>query len=229
MQASLIKPTAFSLPAVKSKVIFFYGLQHLYQFGEIIGHKIKLKSFGPVRRCNMEIKGETFTALAGFIGAPMAVMTAENAIASGGKEIFSFGTAGWIGSGKIQYGEIRSPQKALDNTGIIQDYGSKDDEVRLSLLPGIQTCQTVVSLNSIYALYPNRLKWFQEQGSELMDMECAPLAFVAKLRKCNFHSIFVVSDAIRDSTWSNGVNTSDFKNGLEKSLVLLASLVVDTT
>ena len=145
MNEAIINPAMFKLPKLEKDIILFFILKHFYMFQELVAGS-KIKSYGPAKRFSFEHKGKLHSVLGGMIGAPLAVINVENAIASGGRNFSSFGTAGWIGETQREIGSLVVPEKGMDETGIIRDYEGADDLTSFNPKPGLPTCNGIVTV-----------------------------------------------------------------------------------
>lgn len=217
-QSPLILPADFKLPPLQSRVFLFFMLNHFYRFHEMMSGG-KIKSFGPAKRFNFTFQQEACTALGGFIGAPLAAITLENAIASGGRTFHAFGTAGWVGVGETPIGQTVQPTFGLDETGIVKDYDGKEPLIHFTSPAPDKRQIGTVSVNSFYRLTPSNLLRYRQQKIDLIEMEAAPLSFIAAQKGASYQPVFVVSDGITpENTWKNGALSTEFNEGLIQSL-----------
>jgi len=171
----------------------------------------KIKSFGPSKKYNFQHNNKNYTAIGGCIGAPLAVITLENAIESGGKHFFTFGSAGWLSIQKPQSNIIDTISYVHDQTGISEDYGSESKILQSGEKTGFQ----IVSTNSFYQLTESKVKKHRDQNIALIDMEFAPLLFITSLFKLSLNSLFVISDFVDQAyNWKNLTNTTEFSETL---------------
>lgn len=215
---SLITPGQFKLPKLTEQVFLFFMKHHFLMFHTLVSGG-KIGSYGPVQRFSFTHKSVECSALGGFIGAPLAVIIAENALVSGGKMFKSFGTAGYIGSGAVEIGDIHRPATGCDETGMIRDYGGQSALTSFNY-QGLQpTCNGVVSVNSFYRLMPANLARYRQQKIDIIDMEAAPLNFVITGKGASFQPLFVISDKIApDLSWHYENRSERLKAGLEQGL-----------
>ncbi|MCG8336544.1 MAG: hypothetical protein MJE63_18710 [Proteobacteria bacterium] len=218
MAQSLIKPEHFTLPKLNENIFLFFIQHHLYLFHELVEGG-KIKSYGPAKRFDFTCQGKDCTALGGFIGAPLAVIILENAIHSGGKYIKGFGTAGCVGSHSIDIGEVHRPAEAVDETGMIRDYGGDETITQLNYQNHQPSCRRIVTVNSFYRLTEVKLEQYKTQNIDLIDMEAAPLDFVSRSKGVRYDPLFVVSDKINpDHTWQYENKSAKFMAGIEMGL-----------
>ncbi len=213
----------FKLPTVQQDGILFFILQHFYMFHKLVNGS-KIKSYGPAKKFTFEKNDRKTTVLGGMIGAPLAVLIAENAMASGMKHLKSFGTAGWLSDKNQEIGTLVNPKKGKDETGMVKDYAGQSDYTTFECRPGITTCTGIVSVNSFFRLTINKVKQYQEQQIEAIDMEAVPLNHVISCYGGTYQPLFVISDKVsKDFEWENGSRSDQFLKGLEEGLNILVS------
>ncbi len=223
MAEILINPSMFKLPTLEKNGILFFILQHFYMFHKLVGGS-KIKSYGPAKRFWFEKDGKKITVLGGMIGAPLAVIIAENAMASGMKTLKSFGTAGWVGSEDRAIGSLVNPVKGKDETGMIKDYAGQSNNTTFDCRPEISVCKNIVTVNSFFRLTVDKVKQYRKEQIEIIDMEAVPLNHVVTCSGRTYQPLFVISDKVdKDFNWKNGSKSDQFFKGLEEGLNLLAS------
>lgn len=219
----IINPSDFSLPKINENVVLFFNLNHFFMFRDFCA-PTKVKSFGPSKKYNFEGHGKSYTAIGGAIGAPLAVITLENAIESGGKHFFTFGTAGWLPENKYRGLIIDHIYTACDQTGISKDYGYQSEIIAAS--NQINGGYQIVSSNSFYQLTEYKVRKYRDQDISLIDMEFAPLLAVALLNKVNINPLFIISDIVdKDFVWKNLVQTPPFLNALNEGFTHLIEML----
>ncbi|MCP4298232.1 MAG: nucleoside phosphorylase [Proteobacteria bacterium] len=222
----IINPSAFSLPPINEQVLLFFNLKQFYQFKEQV-QGTKIKSFGPSRRFNFIHQGIPVTAIGGMIGAPLATITIEHAIQSGGKNFLSFGSAGCLAEKVLDIGQLLTVRNGYDETGISQDYGQESSLSQFRKLKEIETCDSIVSVNSFYRLSIDKVNRYRQQGVILIDMESAALNQVIKYLGGSYRALFVVSDRIeKDFTWKNGSKNSAFLEGVLEAIKILPEILI---
>ncbi len=218
MTQSLIRPEHFTLPKINENTFLFFIQHHLFLFRDLVQGG-KIKSYGPAKRFEFSHQGKDCSALGGFIGAPLAVIIMENAIHSGAKYIKGFGTAGCVGSRSIDIGELHRPAEAVDETGMIMDYGGHETITELKYSNHQPSCRRIVTVNSFYRLTEEKLDHYKARNIELIDMEAAPLDFVSRSKGTRYEPLFVVSDKINpDLTWQYEQKSSRLTTGIETGL-----------
>ena len=223
LEASLIKATAFKLPKLEPHLFLFFSLQHFFMFHEKV-QGTKVKSYGPAKRFSFTHHDRSYSALGGFIGAPLATIIVENAMVSGGKFFHAFGTAGWLGSASENIGSVQVPALGFDETGMISDYCGLKSSTTFAQTASQKTDLSVVSVNSFYRLTLSNLKRYQGQQISLIDMEAAPLNYIITQNRAHFYPTFVISDFIdREQQWRNEFRSQAFSEGLQRGLDQLLS------
>jgi hypothetical protein len=226
MKQAIITPSSFHLPTINEYVILFFNLQYLYQFKELIGDG-KIKPFGPSRYFNFTSQGIKITAIGGLIGAPLAVLTVENAIQKGGRRFLSFGSAGWLADKPEEIGQVLMPRRGIDTTGISADYENEQTTMSFENYQKIKSCNAVVSVNSVYRLTPEKVIDFRSKKIDLIDMESAPLNQVILQLDGIYYPVFVISDRIeKDFTWSNGFANPLLQESIKTTLPILPDLLI---
>jgi len=221
MNQKIISPKEFNLAPINKSVILIINLEHFYQFHRLV-EGTKIKSFGPSKKFNFEIGNRIISVIGGMIGAPLAIITAENAISSGGVDFVCFGTVGSIAKDPIQPGTCISPKMGYDKTGILKDYGSDQKQMDFITTEDFFKPVNLISLNSIYQLDIEMIKEFQNSDIGLMDMEITALGYVITKKANSFRPLLIVSDYIdKNYSWVNSYSTENFKSGIEKGLKYL--------
>lgn len=218
LNPSLIQPTDFRLPPLSPRVFLFFMLNHFHRFHEMVDGS-KIKSYGPAKRFNFTFNQAPCSALGGFIGAPLAAIILENAIASGGKSFHAFGTAGWLGKQETPIGKMIQPTFGIDETGIVKDYDGIEKRIQFAPIVSDNKQIGTVSVNSFYRLTAAKLDQYRQQQIDLIEMESVPLQFIATQKGATYQPVFVISDGITsDNLWKNGSISSEFNDGLNQSL-----------
>ena len=220
----IINPSDFPLPKINENVILFFNLNLFFMFRDFCS-PTKVKSFGPSKKYNFQHQEKAYTAIGGCIGAPLAAITLENAIESGGKHFLTFGTAGWLSATESPPDLINHISTAHDQTGISRDYGSPTEIIETLQKSNTTKSYQVVSTNSFYQLTKNKIEKYQEQGITLIDMEIAPLLFIASLYKLKLNPVFVISDYVdHHYQWFNIAKSESFIDGTKTGLKELLDL-----
>ncbi|MBT4092197.1 MAG: hypothetical protein HOE30_27220 [Deltaproteobacteria bacterium] len=224
MTDSIIQPDMFKLPGLTKEIVLFFNLQHFMFFHRrVIGSKIK--SFGPAKRFHWENGPKKITALGGMIGAPLAVLIAEFAMASGAEVIYSFGSAGSTGEEQLEIGELISPLNGYDETGICADYEASNPVQKFTPYFDVKTCHAITSVNSFFRLTRPNINRYRASQIQLIEMEASPLNCVINRLGNRYHPLFVISDRVTPALeWENGGDTDEFKSGFELGLDLLTGI-----
>ena len=194
---------------------------HFYLFHEFVQGS-KIKSFGPVKRFNFESGEKRVSVLGGMIGAPLALMTLENAVASGAKEFLAFGTAGLLKEPTPGVPILFSPAWGIDETSLVLNYGGVAGRTGLNPFEDLRVEEGLVSVNSPYLLNRDKLRDYLENDIAYIDMEMVPLAYLARERGCRLFPLLLISDRIeKDENWLNESGSREFKAGLDQGLSLL--------
>ena len=224
MTESVIRPEMFKLPGLTREVVIFFNLGYFKLFHKRVNGS-KIKNFGPARRFQWEGRSSKITALGGMIGAPLAALIVELAMASGAKVIYSYGSAGSVGDETNSIGDLVVPEIGFDETGICNDYSDKRPHQVFSPCFSVQTCRAITSVNSFFRLTRQNIRRYRESDIQLIDMEAAPLHSITTLQGNSFHPLFVVSDRVSPSfEWENGSDRKTFKQGLESGMEMIAQL-----
>ncbi len=224
MTDSLIRPEMFTLPSLTKKIVLFFNLRHFMLFHRIVDGS-RIKSFGPAKRFQWENDSEKVTALGGMIGSPLAVLVSEMAMASGAEVIFSYGSAGSVGEEPLEIGELISPLKGYDETGICNDYKAPQPIQKFTSFFDVKSCEAITSVNSFFRLTRSNIERYQKSNIQLIDMEAAPLNWVINRLGNRYHPLFVISDRVTAGLeWENGGDSDGFQTGFELGLNLLGGI-----
>ncbi len=224
MTDSLIRPDMFVLPRLTKEIVLFFNLRHFMLFHHRVNGS-KIKSFGPAKRFQWENNSRKVTTLGGMIGAPLAVLVSEMAMASGAEVIYSYGSAGSVAEEPLEIGELISPLKGYDETGICNDYKAPQPIQKFISFFDVQSCEAITSVNSFFRLTRSNIDRYRKSKIQLIDMEAAPLNWVINRLGNRYHPLFVVSDRVTpDLKWENGGDSDRFQTGFELGLDLLAGI-----
>lgn len=214
----------FTLPGLTKKTVLFFNLRHFMLFHRKVNGS-KIKSFGPAKRFQWENDSKKITALGGMIGAPLAVLVSEMAMASGAEVIYSYGSAGSVGAEPLEIGQLIFPLKGYDETGICNDYKAPEPIQKFASHFDVQSCEAITSVNSFFRLTKSNIDRYRKSNIQLIDMEAAPLNWVVNRLGNRYHPLFVVSDRVTSALeWENGGDSDGFKTGFELGLNLLARI-----
>jgi len=152
--------------------------------------------------------GERVTVAAHGIGGPSIAIVLEELIQLGGRTFIRYGTAGALAK-EIELGSYIVPVSASYNLGgIFRQYVGED--VALSAVPDFASTSHVVgrlrakglghrlgdvfSSDAFYAEDREFVKRWSERGVIAVEMECATLFLVSKLRQVRSSAVLIVSD-----------------------------------
>jgi len=147
------------------------------------------------------------------IGAPAIVTAMEELIALGTSKFFSIGTAGGLQK-SLKLADIIVCDKAIRDEGVSHHYlePSKYIETSENLTnifcneldkQGLEFKKgSTWTIDAPYRETVQELKEYQAEGVMTVDMEASALASVAKLRKVEFATAFVVSDLLGELVWN---------------------------
>jgi len=214
----------FTLPRLTEEIVLFFNMQHFMRFHQRVNGS-KIKSFGPAKRFQWESDSKKVTALGGMIGAPLAVLISEMAMASGAEVIYSYGSAGSVAEEPLEIGELIFPLRGYDETGICNDYEAPEPIQTFTSFFNVRSCEAINSVNSFFRLTGSNIDRYRSSKIQLIDMEAAPLNWVINRLGNKYHPLLVVSDRVTPALeWENGGDTDGFKTGFELGLELLTGI-----
>lgn len=160
------------------------------------------------------------------IGAPVVVSVLEELIAFGAKKFISVGTAGTLQK-NLQIGDIVICDRAIRDEGTSHHYipsskysyaspgitkmlRSTLDRIRKQYFVG-----TSWTIDAIYRETIEEARKYQKEGVLTVEMETAALFAVAKYRKIQLGSAFVISDSLSDLKWKPMFHHEKTTKGLE--------------
>lgn len=147
------------------------------------------------------------------IGAPAIATAMEELIALGTSKFFSIGTAGGIQK-SLKLADIIVCDKAIRDEGVSHHYLEPSKYIEMSqnltdILSNELSGQglefkkgSTWTIDAPYRETVQELKEYQSEGVMTVDMEASALASVAKLRKVEFATAFVVSDLLGELEWN---------------------------
>jgi len=164
-------------------------------------------------------------ALAGpLVGAPHAVMLAENLIAWGSREIVFCGWCGAV-SPRAGIGDLLLPTAALIDEGTSRHYAPRrrrsaaDPALRGRLAASCRAvgaaalCGAVWTTDAPFCETPSRVAAFRGRGALAVEMECSALFTVCAAREAAAAALLVVSDDLSGLTWRPGFRDPRFSRG----------------
>ena len=171
--------------------------------------------------------GAGISVLGPVIGAAYAAMLAEIMITSGAKKIIFYGWCGSLSS-DIKTGDIFIPDQALVDEGVSSNYLSNhlDDEKHIISRPCPELTSVIAdslkqnsldysqgrawTTDAIFRETPAKVKSFQQQQAQVVEMETSALFSVAAFRGISAAAVLVVSDELSTLTWRPGFKDKRF-------------------
>jgi uridine phosphorylase len=167
------------------------------------------------------------TCLAGpLVGAPCAVMIAENLIAWGARSLVFLGWCGAL-SEAVAIGDLVLPTSAFIDEGTSRHYAA--DPLESAASPSlVQLVAEAVAVQGV-RVHPGAV-WttdapfretrekvlaFRRQGSLAVEMECSALFTLGTFRAVEVAALLVVSDDLSSLTWTPGFKDPHFARGRE--------------
>lgn len=156
------------------------------------------------------------------IGAPAAVVLAEDLIATGTREIISIGTAGGL-----QEEGFFLCTRAIRDEGTSHHYikpgkyAHPDHDLTLALGESMRNegvkfhDGTTWTTDAPYRETKKEIKHYRNDGVVSVEMEAAALFALGEARKIKVASAFVISDILGER-WDPRFHTNDLKKGLAK-------------
>lgn len=156
------------------------------------------------------------------IGAPNAVAVFEELIALGGKKFINIGTAGGL-----NHEGVFLCEKAIRDEGTSYHYIPHGEEVfpDKKLTENLEKCiekqeidffrGTTWTIDAPYRETKAEIKHYIDQGVSTVEMESSALFAVAKFRKVEIASAFVVSDLL-GKKWKPKFHTFDVRKAQNK-------------
>ena len=163
------------------------------------------------------------------IGAPAVVAKCEELIASGARRIISVGTAATIQTPEIGIGDVVVCKKAFSDEGTSRHYFAERRKFRATkeLVNEISArlnnkglrCKKVVAwtTDAPYRETTKKRDAFIAKGAGVVDMEASALYMLARYRKVDALSVFVVGDSIAKSTWRGHFNDKKVRKKLKRT------------
>ncbi len=159
-------------------------------------------------------------------GAPMAAATLEEAIACGGRSFFIVGMAGTLQD--LPIGSFVIPTEAIREEGTSYHYLPPDEAVRPSgrlaralekacAAWGIEPAQGMNwSTDAPYRELVSKVERYRRAGVLTVEMEAAALFAVAKVRRVEVASLFVVSDRLGER-WEPAFFSGEVEESLKRA------------
>ena len=158
---------------------------------------------------SVKYKGEDICICQAGVGAPGAAQILDYMIGHGAKKIVACGSCGVLKH--VDEGAFLVPVKALRDEGVSYKYLSPTRFVNLDskFIKSIEKtfkrigihyekCVTW-TIDSIFRETKNMIAYRKEEGCDVVEMECASLASVAKFRKISFGQILFAADSLANT------------------------------
>lgn len=161
------------------------------------------------------------------IGAPAITIAMEELVALGVRKFFSIGTAGGIQK-TLKLADIIVCDKAIRDEGVSHHYLEPSKYIEISGSLTNLFCNELTknnlefkigatwTIDAPYRETVQELKTYQAEGVMAVDMEAAALSSVAKLRKVEFATAFVVSDLLGELEWNPQFRIPEVLENLQK-------------
>ncbi len=188
---------------------------------------------------DMVVLKDEQTAIAGRfgIGAPAVVGKCEELIACGARCIISLGTAATT-THEVNVGDVVVCDKAFSDEGTSRHYApgrgvfcatkALSAKTRAHLNRKGWCCRICAAwtTDAPYRETANKRNAFLAKGASVADMEASALYMLARYRKVEALSVFVVGDSIAASTWDPHFNDEPIRMRLKQTgRELLAFLI----
>jgi uridine phosphorylase len=163
---------------------------------------------------------------AGF-GAPTAVMTLEELIASGVTRFVSLGAAGGLQE-DLGIGDIIICDRAIRDEGTSHHYLPPDHfahacpELTTSLVAALEGKGLPVrrgtswTTDALYRETVEDLRRYRDAGTATVEMEAAALFAVGTYRGVSVSSIFTISDLVSENGWHQQYHSEDKRAGMKQ-------------
>lgn len=161
------------------------------------------------------------------IGAPTAVMTLEELIAIGVKNVISLGAAGGIQQ-DLNPGDIIICERAIRDEGTSHHYVAAEKFAHASadltnrLIESVKKKGVSIRKGSSWTTdAPYRetieeLTRYRKEGVLTVEMEAAALFTVAAYRHVNVSSVFAISDVLNEDGWHQSYYSEEKIDGLQQ-------------
>lgn len=178
-----------------------------------------------------------FTLVGPLVGAPYAAMVVESLKVWGVETILFFGWCGAV-SPRVKAGDIIVPDSAMVDEGTSGHYCDPSCRVALPARPLVHQVRLAIqhhgasfhdgavwTTDAIFRETVEKVKHYQSQGAQAVDMELSAIFTVAAFREMEAAGILVVSDELSDYTWRPGFKTAAFKTARQKACRAALTLV----
>jgi purine-nucleoside phosphorylase len=163
------------------------------------------------------------------IGAPAVVARCEELIACGVRRIISLGTAATIQTHKIGIGDVVVCKKAFSDEGTSRRYFAERRKFRATKELVNEICARLDdkglrckkgvawTTDAPYRETTKKRDTFIAKGACVVDMEVSALYMLARYRKVDALSVFVVGDSIAKSRWKGCFNDRRVRKKLKRT------------
>ena len=178
-----------------------------------------------------------FALVGPLVGAPYAAMVVESLNVWGVETILFVGWCGAV-STRVKAGDIIVPESALVDEGTSGHYCDPSCRVALPARPLVHQVRLAVqhhgaafhdgavwTTDAIFRETVEKVKHYQRQGAQAVDMELSAIFTVAAFREMEAAGILVVSDELSDYTWRPGFKTAAFKSARQNACRAALTLV----
>lgn len=159
-------------------------------------------------------KGKELAVYKSMIGGPAAAGMLEEVIAKGGRKFLFFGSCGTLDR-EISAGHLIVPAAAYRDEGTSYHYIEPSDYIEIqtaqklsSILSGMGVPNIQAKTWTTDAIYRETRKNMlarKQDGCLTVEMECASLSAVCKLRGAEFHEFLYADDNLDGEIWEKGV------------------------
>ena len=163
------------------------------------------------------------------IGAPAVVAKCEELIACGARRIISLGTAATIQTPAIDIGDVVVCEQAFSDEGTSRHYFAKErvfhatqelaNEIHARLKNKGLRCRmhAAWTTDAPYRETTKKRDAFIAKGAGVVDMEASAFYMLARYRKVDALSVFVVGDSVAKSTWKGHFNDKKVRKKLKRT------------
>lgn len=215
---------------VPSRAILVFGSQDFRMFARLLRARIvrwnEWYAFGRIGKVRACVFRTT-------IGAPAAVLNFEEAIALGARRVISFGACGSLRA-DLPLGSVVLPTRAYSEEGTSRHYRGKQwsrpgGRLLRALRASCERHDMAVRIGGTwttdapYREGREKVRALVERGVVSVDMEASALFQIARVRRVEAASLFVVSDELGGPAWNAGFHDPRFKTAKRRA----AKVVVD--
>jgi len=163
------------------------------------------------------------------MGGPLAAQQAEHLLALGCPGIMQAGIAGSMNA-LYPSGTLVSAERVINETGAAAAYGYpffSSLPVNFESVSGISDSAAVWSTDAVYCETEDKLQKMKDLGSDLVEMESAPLAAVCLKYDKPFQAVYTVSDELFSKEWQPDFQNETVKNGMSALAGVLSRICTD--